>query len=71
MVGGATLERPVSAPTLRKRQKEKDREENQRAKLAERARRRRERALRSPPEPGVDPDISDIVPGPQRQPEGE
>jgi hypothetical protein len=52
-------------PGALKRQKELARLEKQREKQAEREQRRKEKKERSPGEPGVDPDIAGIVPGPQ------
>jgi hypothetical protein len=54
----------VSNPNFVKRQKEKNRQDKQREKEAERARRKNEKAT-STAEPGVDPDIAGIIPGPQ------
>lgn len=59
----------ASNPTQQKRQREKDRQNLQREKEAIRKQRREERANRPPGEPGVDPDIAGIVPGPQPIPE--
>ena len=58
-------QRMATNPTAKKRQREKDRQEYQRDKAALRIQRRQERAQRPPSEPGVDPDIAGIVPGPQ------
>ncbi len=55
----------MSNPSLAKRQKERDRQEHQKEKDERRAQRRQEKATRTPGEPGVDPDIAGIVPGPQ------
>lgn len=52
-------------PSIGKRQKELSRLEKAREKAAERARRADERKNRPPGEPGVDPDIAGVVPGPQ------
>ena len=52
-------------PTLQKRQREKARRSRQEEKDAVRKQRREARADRPPAEPGVDPDIAGIVPGPQ------
>lgn len=52
-------------PSFNKRQKEQARLEKQRRKEEKRAERDADRANRAPPEPGVDPDIAHIVPGPQ------
>jgi hypothetical protein len=51
--------------TFMKRNKEKLRQEKQQEKAAKRRERKVERDNRPPPPPGVDPDIADIVPGPQ------
>ncbi|WP_082363496.1 hypothetical protein [Chondromyces crocatus] len=49
-----------------KRQKERARQEKQREKDAARNERRKDKTLKSVPgEPGEDPDIAGIVPGPQ------
>jgi hypothetical protein len=61
----------ASNPTLQKRQREKERQSRQREKEALRRQRREERAQRPPGEPGVDPDIAGIIPGPQPIPEEE
>ncbi len=54
-----------------KRQKEKERQDRAKEKLARRDERRRERATRTPQQrEGEDPDIAGIVPGPQPLPEG-
>jgi hypothetical protein len=58
-------------PTQQKRQREKDRQNHQREKEALRRQRRDEKAQRPPGEPGVDPDIAGIIPGPQPIPEDE
>jgi len=55
----------ASNPTQQKRQREKDRQSHQREKDALKKQRRDERAQRPPGEPGVDPDIAGIIPGPQ------
>jgi len=59
----------ASNPTQQKRQREKDRQAHQREKEAQRRQRRDEKAQRPPGEPGIDPDIAGIVPGPQPLPE--
>lgn len=51
--------------SVNKRLKEKAREEKQQDKAQRRQERKKERDQRVAPEPGVDPDIADIVPGPQ------
>jgi hypothetical protein len=48
-----------------KRQKEMQRQTHQREKDARKAEREREKAARPAGEPGVDPDLIGIVPGPQ------
>ena len=55
----------MSNPSVQKRQKERLRQERQKEKEAERKRRKEEKASRPPGEPGVDPDLVGIVPGPQ------
>jgi hypothetical protein len=52
-----------------KRQKEKNRQDRQRDKEEKREQRKAEKLNRPAPPPGVDPDIADIVPGPQPIPE--
>lgn len=53
-------------PGRTKRQKEQERAEYQRKKKEEKARQKEEKANRPPRQPGEpDPDIADIVPGPQ------
>jgi hypothetical protein len=54
--------------TVQKRNKEKNRQEKQQEKAAKRRERKIEKENRPPPAPGVDPDIADIVPGPQPHP---
>lgn len=56
-------------PSLQKRQKERERAERQRAKAEKKKARREEKATRLPGDPGEDPDIAGIVPGPQPPPE--
>jgi hypothetical protein len=51
--------------SINKRNKEKQRQERQREKELRRKQRRDDKVNRAPVEPGVDPDIADIVPGPQ------
>lgn len=56
----------ASNTTFLKRQKERARQERQRGKDAQRKQRRDEKAApRAAGEPGVDPDLVGIVPGPQ------
>ncbi len=56
----------ASSDTFAKRQKDRARVEKRRAKEAKRKQRRAEGAAnRAAVEPGVDPDIAGIVPGPQ------
>jgi|HubBroStandDraft_2_1064218.scaffolds.fasta_scaffold1426112_2 hypothetical protein len=58
--------RMASNTTFQKRQKERARQDRQRVKDAARKLRRDERAApRAAGEPGVDPDIAGIIPGPQ------
>ena len=56
-------------PGVSKRQKERARQDWQREKAEKRKQRQKERAARVPGEPGGDPDIAGIVPGPQPPPE--
>jgi len=51
--------------SVNKRNKEKQRQDRQREKDAKRQQRRDDKGNRAPAEPGVDPDIAGIVPGPQ------
>lgn len=51
-----------------KRQKERARQEKQREKDATRVERRKGKGPRDPSNPGEDPDIAGIVPGPQPPP---
>jgi hypothetical protein len=51
--------------SVNKRNKEKQRQDRQREKEAKRQQRRDEKGNRTPAEPGIDPDIAGIVPGPQ------
>jgi hypothetical protein len=55
--------------TFSKRQKEKDRQDRAKEKLAKRDERKREKATRPTAQEGEDPDIAGIVPGPQPMPE--
>lgn len=56
----------MSNLSVNKRQKERARQERQREKEAKREQRKRERSEKGAGEAGgVDPDIADIVPGPQ------
>jgi hypothetical protein len=48
-----------------KRQKERARQDKQRAKAAEREARKQQRVDKPRSEDGIDPDIAGIVPGPQ------
>jgi hypothetical protein len=60
----------ASNTTFAKRQKERARADKQRAKEEKRRQRRADGPVnRAPAEPGVDPDIAGIVPGPQPVPE--
>ena len=52
-------------PSTKKRQREKDLQERRVEKAHLKKQRRDEKANRTPGEPGVDPDIADIIPGPQ------
>ncbi len=60
----------MSNPNVSKRQKERQRQDRQREKEQRRKERAAEKATRTT-EPGVDPDIAGIVPGPQENPYGE
>lgn len=51
--------------SVNKRNKEKQRQDRQREKLAKRQQRRDDKETKGPTEPGYDPDIAGIVPGPQ------
>jgi hypothetical protein len=51
--------------TINKRNKEKQRQDRRREKEVKRQQRRDERGNKAPAEPGFDPDIAGIVPGPQ------
>jgi hypothetical protein len=51
--------------SVNKRNKEKQRQDRQREKDAKRQQRRGEKGNKPTTEPGVDPDIAGIVPGPQ------
>ena len=53
------------ASSFMKRQKERQREEKQKEKEQKRAERDRDKANKPEGEPGVDPDLAGIVPGPQ------
>jgi hypothetical protein len=55
----------ASNTTFQKRQKERARADRQREKDAKRKQRLAERPARVATEPGVDPDIAGIIPGPQ------
>jgi hypothetical protein len=56
----------MSSPSFNKREKEKQRQDQQRAKEVKRQQRRTERATAGPREvDGIDPDIAGIVAGPQ------
>jgi hypothetical protein len=59
----------ASSSTFQKRQKERARIDKQREKDAKRKQRRDEKPTREAGEPGVDPDIAGIVPGPQPIPD--
>jgi len=52
-------------PTHNKRERERAKQERHKEKAARRAEAKARRASAPPPPPGVDPDIADIVPGPQ------
>ncbi|RYZ03817.1 MAG: hypothetical protein EOO73_26655 [Myxococcales bacterium] len=55
--------------TFNKRSKERARQDKAREKAEDRANRKVEKANRAPVEPGEDPDLAGIVPGPQPLPE--
>lgn len=55
----------MSNPSVNKRQKEKNRQDQQREKALKRKQRSDERANRPPGESTLDKAIADIVPGPQ------
>jgi hypothetical protein len=52
-------------PSFAKRQKELARQERARDKAVERARRAEDRKNKPAPPAGVDPDLVDVIPGPQ------
>lgn len=52
-------------PSLKKRQREMARKEQQADKAQRRAERKAEKDARDPAAPGEDPDLAGIVPGPQ------
>ena len=52
-------------PSLKKRQREMARKEQQADKAQRRAERKVQKDTRDPAEPGEDPDLAGIVPGPQ------
>jgi hypothetical protein len=55
----------MSNPSIQKRQKERDRQEHQRAKAEKRKQRREDSTKPKTGADGEDPDIAGIVPGPQ------
>jgi hypothetical protein len=55
--------------TFSKRQKEKERQDRAKEKIAKREERKRDKATRPAGETDEDPDIAGIVPGPQPIPE--
>lgn len=55
----------ASNTTFQKRQKERARLDKQREKSEKKRIRREQPSARSTAEPGVDPDIAGIIPGPQ------
>jgi hypothetical protein len=59
----------ASSKTFQKRQKERARLDKQREKSEKKKLRRDQASTRAPHEPGVDPDIAGIIPGPQPIPE--
>ena len=58
----------MRSPGATKRQKELERQQKQKAKEADRAARRKDKADRPDAAPGEDPDLAGIVPGPQPPP---
>ncbi len=58
-------------PTAKKRQREVARQEHQREKAAKKQQRKSEKEPRGPLEPGEDPDLAGIIPGPQPKEEEE
>jgi hypothetical protein len=58
-------------PTQNKRERERAKQERQKEKAARRAEAKVRRASAVPRQPGEDPDIAGIVPGPQPNPWGE
>ena len=59
----------ASNTTFQKRQKERARMDKQREKSEKMRLRREQPNNRAPTEPGVDPDIAHIIPGPQPIPD--
>lgn len=55
--------------TFSKRQRERDKKDKKRAKAEKREQRKLEKARRPDAPEGYDPDIADIVPGPQPLPD--
>ena len=55
----------MAGSTINKRNKDKLRQEKQKDKEAKRQQRRKDKDNRPVAEPGFDPDIAGIVPGPQ------
>ncbi len=55
----------LAHPTAGKRDKERARAQKNKEKSVARQERSREKANRPPPQPGEDPDIAGIIPGPQ------
>ena len=54
-----------------KRERERARAEKQKQKAVRREEAKQRRGEHAPGQPGVDPDIADIVPGPQKNPWGD
>jgi hypothetical protein len=66
---GRSVVAAPSRPSAAKRQKERARQEKAKEKAEKRAQRAAERSKpRTDGDPGIDPDIADIVPGPQPLP---
>jgi hypothetical protein len=59
----------ASSTTFQKRQKERARLDKQKGKVEKMKLRREQPSTRGTAEPGVDPDIAGIIPGPQPLPE--
>lgn len=62
-------DRLKARPSLEKRRKERAKQDKKKEKAARREQRRVEKANQGPTQPGEDPDIAGIVPGPQPLPD--